>query len=323
MKLKKTIIGMALVSLFLLSLSAPFTLAKSGDMGVDEGQEDILITSDYITMKIVDKQPHFIWWNGNRSSADEMYKVQFKSVQEFFGDDTVLDSIFELNGLSYNLVSSDWLIDISEDENHITVTMTLNDLANEADIQFIVNIYAEDEPIEGTDQVVEALTEVKFDIVVNNWIFSEDAKGLTFKVEVLEAQQRHRVRIRNGTAQEHGNATRNMVFESEENGNNKVAYFEWTTFADVYNGSEKIDTIDVGTAFFEPPGDPQGPIDPNTGMIHFWLTYPNYGDSLTLVHDPSIGINPDSFVSPLYFLPIIGGLVTTAIVVAVIRKRKQ
>ena len=111
-----------------------------------------------------------------------------------------------------------------------------------------------------------------------------------------------------------------MQFESKEQGNKKVAFYEWATFADVYDNLVKISTIDVGTAYIEDGAQGVGPGVP--GMIHFWLTYPNYGDSFTLRHDPSIGIFPDAFSVPLYIFPIIGGIIATAAIAAIVRKRK-
>ena len=57
-------------------------------------------------------------------------------------------------------------------------------------------------------------------------------------------------------------------------------------------------------------------------MIEMYLTYPNYGDSLELVHDPSIGIYPEAFSVPLYVLPIIGGFIATVAVAMITKKRK-
>jgi hypothetical protein len=321
MKIKiKLMIGISLIALFFLPAITNNVSAQSEKIGVKEGQDAITISTDYITLKLVDGKPHFIWWYGNQSTSDEMYNVQFTKLQEYFGPDDTLDTNGELGGISYNLVTSDWISEIVEDETSVTVTLTLSGLANNAEVQFIIKIYETDQPVEGTDQIVDALAEVKFDIVVKDWDFSPGAAGLAVKSQVLESQQRHRVRIRNGTTAENGNTTRTMQFESKEQGNKKVAFYEWVTFADVYDNLVKISTIDVGTAYIEDSAQGVGPGVP--GMIHFWLTYPNYGDSFTLRHDPSIGIFPDAFSVPLYIFPIIGGIIATAAIAAIVRKRK-
>ncbi|NHJ87745.1 MAG: hypothetical protein FK734_19950 [Asgard group archaeon] len=317
---KKLLLSFSLILLVFLPIFTSFASAKADGITYEEEQGAILIQTNYMTLKIVENKPHFIWWNGNQSTADEMYNVQFTKIQEFSGDDDILDDKMELTGISYNLITSEWEAEITEGDNFVRVALTLSGLANGAEIKFIINMYSQNQIIPGTDQVVEALTEVKFDIIINNWAFGPTAAGLALQTFILESQQRHRVRIRNSTSPENGNATRSMIFESEEYGNDIVAYYEWANFADVYDGEIKTDTIDVGTAFFTDGSEGMGPGVP--GMTTMYLTYPNYGDDLSLVHDPSIGIYPDSFNVALYTLPLIAGLVITTGIVMILKKRK-
>ncbi|HUT82512.1 MAG TPA: hypothetical protein VMZ29_15030 [Candidatus Bathyarchaeia archaeon] len=317
---KKSMLSLSFILLFLIPVIISFASAKPDGITCEEGQGGIIIQTNYMTLKIVESKPHFIWWNGNQSIADEMYNVQFTKIQEFSGDDNILDDKMELTGISYNLLTSDWVTEIDEGENYVTVTLTLSGLANGAEIQFVINMYSEDKIIPGTDQIVEALTEVKFDIIINDWKFGPTATGLALQTFILESQQRNRVRIRNSTVSENGNATRTMFFESEEYGSEKVAYYEWANIADIYDGAVKVDTIEVGSAFFFDGSEGMGPGVP--GMTTMYLTYPNYGDDLSLVHDPSVGIYPESFSVALYTLPIIGGLLLTTGIVMIIRKRK-
>lgn len=318
----KIAIGLSLIALFVLPAATQLAAAESDKISVKDGVDAISINTDFITMKIQAGKPHFVWWNGNHSTADEMYNVQFTTLQEYFGDDESLDSRSELmGGLSYNLVTSEWEYEIEEEDHHIQITLTL-ELANEAELQFIVHIYTEDQPLNGTDQMVEALSEVKFDILIDNWTFTPGAQGIALKSQILESQNRHQVRIRSGSDAENGNRTRSMLFESKEHKNAVVAFYEWAEFADVYDGESKIDTIEVGQSDLEEGYVGDGPGMDDSSMIHLWFTYPNYGDSYTLVHDPSIGVYPEAFNLPLYVAPIIGGLVATVIVVGIVRKRK-
>lgn len=318
---KKIMIGLTLVLMFMIPVFANFAEAKSDKINVIEDQTGITLSTDYMTLKIVENNPHFIWWNGNQSTADEMYNLQITKVQEFFGDDDVLDHQMELNGVSYNLLNNDWEREIIEGDHFTTITLTLSGLTNGVEIQFIMHIYSEDKEIAGTDQIVEALSEVKFDIVVNNWIFSEGATGLAFHTKTLESQKRHQVQIRNGTATENGNVSRLLQFVSGEYGQEKVAYFGWTTFADIYNEFDtRIDTIDVGNAFLLEGSQGQGPGD--LGMIQMYLTYPNYGNSLKMVHDPSIGLYPENFNVPIYIWSIIGGIIASVAIAVIIKRRK-
>ena len=320
---KKILVGFSLILLFILPYTTQLISAETSEIGVHDGVDAITITTDFITLKIKEGKPHFIWWNGNQSSSDEMYNVQFVSIQDFSGDDETLDSQTELTGISYNLITSPWTHEIVVEEAAVHVTLTLSGLANDVELQFVIHAYAEDIPLEGTDQTIQALTEVKFDIIIKNWQFQENSQGIAIKSYILESQKRHRVRVRSGTDAENGNRTQTMQFVSEHYKNRKVAYYEWANFAYVYDEEELIDTIDVGISNLD-DGDSTGlgPGVDDGGMIRLWLTYPNYGDSLKLVHDPSFGINPNAFKLSLYFIPIIGGLIASVVVVGIVRKKQ-
>lgn len=324
--MKKWIFGIIFISLIIIPISSQLVSAETDEISVSENLGAINVATEYMTVKIVPNQGQLMWWYGNRSNTDEMYKLQLLKIQEFTGDDDILDDKSELGGITYNLISNDWTYDIFEDDNQVTITLTLADLANGADIKLIMKIYTNDEPVVGTDQFVDALTELKFDIVVNNWVFNPNAAGLAVESYLTEVQNRHHVQVRNGTATENGNTTRTMQFTSDEYKDQAVAFYEWTTFAEVYDEYDTfVNTIVVGSCFFAdmitPPTGSQGFDD---GQDHLWLTYPKYGDGMKLVHDPIIGINEDIFTSglSLYLLPIAGGLAAVSLVVIIIRKKK-
>jgi len=324
----KIIIGIAFIAMLLLPISAQFTSAQSDKIVVEDKPGMITITTEYITFKFTEGRPNFSWWNGNTSTSDEVYNVHFMEISEYFGEDEILDGLNELvGGLSYNLFTSVWSTEVVEEDDEVTITMTMTGLANDVELQFIVHIYTTDQVIPGTDSVVEGLTEIKFDIVVNNWQFSEGAQGLGIKAQIHESQRRNRVRLRSGSEDENGNRSRLMNFESDEYNNAVVAYYEWTTFADVYDGLNKIDTIEVGTTYFnaDMPGPGEGPIGEEQEIVNQWLTYPNYGDSLTLVHDPSVGVDPAAISNniSLYILPLIGGILAPVLVVSLVRRKKH
>ncbi len=324
----KIIIGIAFIAILLLPISTQFTSAQGDQINVDDKPGMITITTEYITFKFTEGRPNFTWWNGNTSSSDEMYNVHYMTISEYFGDDEILDGLNELiGGLSYNLLTSVWSTDVVEEDENVTITMTMSGLANDVELQFIVHIYTSDQVIVGTDSVVEGLTEIKFDIVVKNWQFSEGAQGLGIKAQIHESQRRNRVRIRSGSVEENGNRSRLMQFESDEYNNAIVAYYEWATFADIYNGSEKIDTIDVGTTYFNDdiPGPGEGPLGGDHKIHNQWLTYPNYGDSLTMIHDPSIGVDPTAISNnlSLTILPIIGGILAPILVVSLVKRKRH
>ncbi|HUU78520.1 MAG TPA: hypothetical protein VMX55_09240 [candidate division Zixibacteria bacterium] len=322
---KKILIGIALIGLFLIPLSSQLVIGANEKIGVSESNGAITLVTDEITVKITPEQANIFWWYGNKSNTNEMYKLQLTAIQEFTGDDDVLDSRTELYGIKYNLIRPDWDYDIVEGETEVTITLSLLGLANGANIYLIMHIYNADTEIAGTDEVVDGLSELKFDIIVEDWTFGPLAKGYAIQTYLTEVQHRHRVEVRNGTALENGTLTRTMQFDSEEY-TGPVAYYEWTTFANIYNSTEDlVDTIDVGTAYFDDlaaaPTEAPGFAE---GLAHLWLTYPEYLDDHKMVHDPIIGVNEVETVGfSLYLLPIFGGLAVITAVMVVARKRKN
>ncbi len=320
-KCKNQVISLAIMIVILIPSIAVNVDANPEGINFNENINDIIITTDYITIKIAKICPHFIWWVGNQSSSNEMYNVKFISIKEFFGDDAVLDSPLELGGISYDLASSDWSYQITMNDASLTIEFTLTGLANGAEIQFILNIYNENQVIQGTDHLVDALTEMKFDIVINNWEFTENASGLAFLTNVFESQQNHRMNIRDGTYNENGNASQSIQIESEEYNDNKIAFFEWANFASIYDGLDLVNNISVSKASILEDIPVNLPIDLDT--IPLYLTYPNYGNSLKMVHDPIIGIYPENFSLSLHSISIVSGIITLIMFGILSRKRNR
>jgi hypothetical protein len=322
---KRLLIGLTLISLFLVSATSQFASAVNPDITVSDESGVLKVVTDDITIKISPDQGNIMWWYGNETSPNEMYKLQITKIQEFMGDDGILDDKTEFGGVAYNLNTSAWEYEVIEGDTELNITLSLTGLANGADIYVIMHVYNTDQPINDTDEVVDALTELKFDIIVNNWDFSPMAQGYAIQTYLTEVQHHHRVTVRNGTALENGTNTRTMQFESDEY-DAPVAYFEWLETAQIYNSTgHNVDTIDVGAAFFDdlisPPTEAPGYTE---GLGHLLLTYPNYGDGFKMVHDPIIGINADSFTdgTSLFLIPLLGGLSAIAITAVIIKRRK-
>jgi len=318
---------MSLVSLFIISASPLMTSAVNSEISVSDAAGVITIVTDTISIRVAPDQAHVTWWFGNDSNPGEMYKLQLTKIQEFMGDDAVLDDKTEFGGVAYNLITSAWEYEIVEADTELTITLSLTGLANGADIYLIMHVYNTDEPIDGTDQVVDGLTELKFDIVVDNWAFTPMAQGYAIQTYLTEVQHRHRVVVRNGTALENGTNTRTMQFVSDEYGADPVAYFEWLDFANVYNSTGHLnETIDVGLAYFDdlisPPTEAPGFTE---GLGHLLLTYPKYNEDMKMVHDPIVGVDEDAYTSgfSLYLLPVFGGLVAIAAAAVIIKRRKN
>ncbi|RLI70667.1 MAG: hypothetical protein DRP02_07175 [Candidatus Gerdarchaeota archaeon] len=314
---KVSVLGGLLTFAILVSALVPTVSAKTNKIHVSHGSEGILVQTEYLTLKILDNSPNFIWWLGNQSSADEIYQVNFHLIQEFFGSDSILDNITELGGIAYIFKGNQWSVDIVESDAAVQVTLTLAGLSNGAMIQFIITVFEEDQTLPNTE--IKGLSEVKIDIIVDNWHFSKDAKGYAIQTIISEMQHKHQMRIRNGTQTENGNHHRTMQFENIEHGTKKVAYYKWATFANVYSNDTLIDTIDVGTFYsIDIPRIP----GPASGSPNVFLTYPNYGNGYKLVHDPSVGVYPNSLSIPLSTIAILGGLVMIVAIAVIIKKRK-
>jgi hypothetical protein len=244
-------------------------------------------------------------------------------IQEFMGDDAVLDDKIELAGVAYSLIGLTWNKDVVVTDDNVTITLSA-DVPNGASLSFVMYVFNDDTPIEGTDAVVDGLAELKFDIIVENWDFSPMAQGYAIQTYLTEVRHQHTVRLRNGTVAENGNATRTMQFESDEY-NTPVAFFEWSEFASIYNSTEHFEEeIPVGTAYFDdlisPPTEAPGY---ENGLAHVLLYYENYGDEKKMVHDPSIGVNADAFTAPLFTWPLITGLFVIASAAILISRRKR
>ncbi|MGC9780240.1 MAG: hypothetical protein HZR80_13425 [Candidatus Heimdallarchaeota archaeon] len=326
--LKKSLIGISLISLFLLSAGSQLT-ARSEGVTISENLGAITVQTNGLTVKIIPSQGHLMWWHGNKSDADEMYKLQLVKIQEYFGDDDILDDRTELvGGKFYNLITEDWVSNVNDtDPDHVIITLSLLGLAGGADIHLVMHIYTEDTLIEGTEVMIDATHEIKFDIIINNWEFSAGAQGIGIQSYLDEVQKRHTMRLRNGTSLENGTLLRRMNFESDEFDGNVVAFYEWTQTADVFDENDTyVETVDVGTAYFDDliTAPPTGAAGNKEGLGHLWLTYPNYGNESKLVHDPIIGVNEEYFTEsvPLYYASIIGGLIVLGTIVVIARRRK-
>ena len=326
MNIKKLAIGITLIAMILIPASTQLVSGENDQITIKETAGGVIkVTTTKMTIMIIPDQAHIMWYYGVRASTDETFKLQLVQLREFFGEDTILDNRSEFGGLTFNFIREDWQFDWVETEEDLTITLSLMDFLNGADMYLIMHVYNYDTPIPETEDIVDALTELKFDIIIDDWVFSEGAQGYAIQSYLTEVEQQHQVKIRNGTLAENGELKRSMYFESFQYDYDVVAYYEWLNYANIYDEDDiLVDTIDVGTAYFEdletPPTDIPGF---GEGLAHLYLTYPNYGEGLKMVHDPTIGVvdNP-TFETPVYLFSIIGGLFVTAAVVLVIKRRK-
>ncbi|NPD90211.1 MAG: hypothetical protein HGN29_15980 [Asgard group archaeon] len=339
-----------LIAIFVLS-SLPPTIAQPPEGKIENREGSVFIETPDIKVKLLAGKPDIFFWStqmNQKRRQTALFHVGFYYLAELFGDDLVIDNRQELGGKIYNLASSavEWTLEIEEDTgdpNHIMATQTSSALADGATITFVYHIYLEDTIITETldDETVtyeaKALSEIKFDIIVNNWVFSPEATGLALHVKIHEMQYRHRVRKGervnapeegykiNETESDRTNRSTEPGRYGVEflDGDDRRAYFAWTPEADVFdeNGTY-IETVQctASSASYGFDNDFGKGKEFAKEFINLFLVYPNYGDENKLVHDPVIGIDDASGVNSSWFalfaLPIIAFVV-------LVRKRKR
>lgn len=326
---KKLTIGLALIVMVLIPASAQLATGDNDEIFVDVSNGDMItVRTSKMTIKIIPDQAHIIWNYGARDATDETFKLQLVQLKEYFGEDSILDTRDEFGGITYNLIKEDWQYDIDLTSDELTITLSLMDFLNDSDMYVIMHVYNYDTPIPDTDETVDALSELKFDIIVNDWDFSEGAKGYAIQSYLTEIEHKHQISLRNGTVAENGDLKRVMFFEDKQLEYDVLAYYEWLNFANVYDDADDlIDTIDVGTAFFNDtsvvfPEDIPGF---GEGLAHVYLTYPNYGDGNKMVHDPSVGVidlESETNLTPIYLSSILGGLFLVSTIFVIIKRKK-
>ncbi|MHA2358450.1 MAG: hypothetical protein ACXABK_06760, partial [Candidatus Heimdallarchaeaceae archaeon] len=189
---------------FLVFSSTSLTLADR-EGRVENREGSVFIETSNVIVKLHAGKPDIFFWSvrqetGRRRAA--IFHVSFQHVAELFGDDLIVDSRQELQGGKiYNLASDqlDWTLTNITEENHIQATLVSEPIVGGATITFAFHLFLEDTVVtyerNGTVYSYEAkaLSEVKFDIVVDNWEFTPEATGLIFHVKIHEMEYQHRV----------------------------------------------------------------------------------------------------------------------------------
>ncbi|UJG41154.1 MAG: hypothetical protein K9W45_01515 [Candidatus Heimdallarchaeum aukensis] len=310
--------------LFLVLMSSlPLTSLAYKEDNVNVGKDNgsFIIDTPLLKVKLMDNKPDIMFWIANDTDSNKRnpvpaYHVGFNYVTELFGDDLVVDNRTELGGKSYNLAAIDWTLTTENYTNEIVSTLTSEILSNGATISFIFHVFTEDTTVtrvlnDSTTVTydVKALSEVKFDIVVSNWTFTEGAVGLTFITTIHELAYRHRVRAGNATHTQGETENRNSTetYPSDKRNNdperwgveftdekgNLQSYFAWTPEADVFDADDNyLKTVNVTATTAEKGFKETDHFNKRFGIdyLFLYLTYPNYGDNLKLVHDPTIGV---------------------------------
>ncbi|MHA1910456.1 MAG: hypothetical protein ACTSYA_02060 [Candidatus Kariarchaeaceae archaeon] len=329
--------SMGLFLILLGSITAVNTVAVPNYTGERTG-DNIWIRTPQITVKIAGDKPNIVFWDSSQNDSTGVYSVWIHSITELFGDDLVLDDRTELAGQYYNLIAVNWSSAIEETETELTVSLISEALTNGAVVKFIFHAYFVTELIEETQiatddtttvvtHEVKALSEVKFDIIVENWDFTPMAQALVLGVRINELQNRHRLRINETTAPADGatlNRTR-IGFGTEET---ESAYFDWVPTYNVYDEDDVLVETNNVTSVMASYGL-RNDHGANSGerfgidYTNLFFFYENYGDNMTMVHDPTIGVD-DSLAAedeaPSFELGII---LTAMVTFAVIVRRRN
>ncbi|MBY9001734.1 MAG: hypothetical protein KGD64_12525 [Candidatus Heimdallarchaeota archaeon] len=349
--ISKTKIAMiALIGVFFVATISTAVAVPTPDVGAENREGSVFIETPDIRVKMLSGKPDIFFWIG---SADEngrntmIFHVSFHYITELFGDDLAIDSRDEFGGKIYNLASDQitWELNIVNTTNEITVTQTSSELDNGATLTFVYNVYLEDKTVTQTlndttyTYEVKALKEVKFDIIIEGWTFSEGVVGLALHAKIHENRYRHRVQngdrvnvpeeYQYANMTDSANATDRTADPNRDgigfyDDDDLKAYFAWSPEADVFdeNGTY-VDTVGVtatSTSFGQDPTFGTGRAF-GREFINLFLVYPNYGDGLKLVHDPVLGIDDSNAVSvSLYALLALPVLAIAAL--AINRKRK-
>lgn len=334
--------------MFVVSSISPAVAISEDKAKIDNREGSVFIETPYVTVKLHEGKPDFFVWQTNATDNKKLAKfhIAFSHIAELFGDDLIVDSKGELSGGKiYNLASNaiSWDLVTENFTNEIRGTQTSSILDNGATITFVYHVYLQDvvitQDLNGTivSFTTKGLEEIKFDIIINNWIFTPGATGLVFNVKVHELRYKHRIRvgervnqpeadiisethefnpIRNQTHEEYG-------FAFVDDRDRLQNYFAWTPEADVFdeNGTyvETVPVVASATSFGQDPTFGNGKSF-GKEFINLNLVYPNYGDGLKLVHDPIFGMPDVSGVS--FGLIALIAIPTLAAAALVIRRKK-
>lgn len=323
MQIRKMSTLIPLLLVFSMTLLSIHNIPVTGNpyIGLKSDLDEITITTNFLTLKVLDYKPNFAWWYRNLSSAVEEYCIRFTKIQEYFGFDQYLQSENDLGGISYNLLTSDWDTIILAENDFVSVNLTLSGLANNVIIQFIATVFSTPSSLNYSSEYITPLVECKIEIIVKNWVFTPGAQGLAIKSEVYERANEDYVFITNDTSRFHN--IDSLIYKSYAGFDVDKAYYNWLEYAGYYNTTTTQYPVEVGSVFF---GD-QPSIPGENEMVHLWLSYPKELDLPIITHDLVLGIyevSPTipSIIAGNYMYYLLGTIFSVYIILVIFRKRK-
>ncbi|HUT82510.1 MAG TPA: hypothetical protein VMZ29_15020 [Candidatus Bathyarchaeia archaeon] len=284
--------------------------------------DEITVTTQFLTLKILDYKPNFAWWYENLTSAIEEYCIRFTKIQEYFGINQYLSDRVDLGGISYNLLTSEWETIIVEHEEFVSVNLTLSGLANNVIIQFIIQVFSVNNVLNYSNELVAPLVESQIEIIVKNWVYTPGAQGLAIKSEVYERANNDYVFIANQTTRYHN--IDSLSFNSYTGYESEKAYYNWVEYAGYSNETTSQFPVEIGSSFFnEVPSIPG-----ENEMIHLWFSYPEELDLPVITHNVILGVYrvsptfPSQMVGTSYYY-ILSSILGVNILLIIFQRRKN
>ncbi len=271
--MKKTLIGIFLITALILSAYGSATIAMPGDSKIKHEVQSGIVTveTDSIVVETVgnNELPFYFFWS--TSNPDEKYKLQFYTMFEIIDtndngiydpteDQVVANSRVALSAFAWEF--SDVITDTDANGNvtavhfNMTSTSRVGVISPEFTLQIRNHLYAEN------------ISALKFDIVITNYTFKDDNAKLVLAFQLVLADKNKEM-----------HTYKHQTRESLKFGD---AYFETNTTAQDKLQHEVQAKLSYGEDIEQHMED--------TKMVY--LTYSHFNGDL--VHDPVIGVDTGS-----------------------------
>jgi len=248
MKLK--LIGFSLV--IALMLSAGMGSALTLDQG--KSQSDVQVDTGSFTVKVVggNTPMYFFWANANNQTK---YKVQFNSIFEATDSQSNgTQGVFDLGtdsrvaGSMIQLASQDWTFSAINNESNGDVHFTMNTTTNDGvEIIFQNHLYANQD------------SQLKFDVIINNYDFTSNDTLLVMDFKVLQS-----------------GGSGDQSADTNQNGNSVSFGDGFFNIADTADAGGSSIGVGLSTAS-------------ESGNSKIYVAYENFNGN-DLVHDPTVGV---------------------------------
>jgi len=312
---KKIII--AIMAVAMLGISLPSAAAQSHPLEYEHSAGIVTLNTDDIEIRVVgaNEQPHFHWWSPSVPDFD--YHMRFLSIYEV--DDYNENGVYD-HGLDphistkFMLPTTDW--DFSgfetelEDGNVSAVHFNFTSLSGfDPRPEGVEGEWNQYPAIPDMDVYVQILVhidmdrpgEVKFDLVIDGWVWTRDDSLLVFQFVITESN--------------HGDGEPENAPRYFNRTNNK---FEFSNGYLEYEPTALAaqNTLEVKASHEQTTGLYAGE--------SIYLSFPYFGNE-TLFYDPIVGINSD-ISEPLIDTPTLflaGGAIAVVALVAIALKLRK